>query len=114
MQVESPPRLSRVKPIDARRLLCHSSSSSSSCGLSDIGEALTGGPVCAKVQPGASGTLPRGEGCPWNLWTCDSAVNKGHVEVLRWARQNGCPWTASTRDRAAAELGYTDDFGNIE
>ena len=34
------------------------------------------------------------------------------VEVLRWARENGCPWTAATRDEAA-ELGYTDDFGNL-
>ena len=51
----------------------------------------------------------RGEGCPWN--TCFWAVNQGHLEVLRWLRENGCPWTAWTRDRAAAELGYTDDFG---
>ena len=55
----------------------------------------------------------RGEGCPWDWRTCLYAVAKGHVEVLRWARENGCPWTASTRDRAAAELGYTDDFGNL-
>ena len=55
----------------------------------------------------------RGEGCPWNWRTCYRAVQQGHVEVLRWARENGCPWTARTRDRAAAELGYTDDFGNL-
>ena len=41
-----------------------------------------------------------------------SAVDKGHLETLRWARENGCPWIATTRDRAA-ELGYTDDFGNL-
>ena len=35
------------------------------------------------------------------------------MEVLRWARENGAPWTAVTRDWAAAELGYTDDFGNL-
>ena len=34
-----------------------------------------------------------------------------HVETLRWARANGCPWYAITRDQAAEELGYTDDFG---
>ena len=35
------------------------------------------------------------------------------MEVLRWARENGCPWDAETRDLAAAELGYTDDLGNL-
>ena len=55
----------------------------------------------------------RGEGCPWDYATCFEVVERGHVEVLRWARENGCPWTAWTRDRAAAELGYTDDFGNL-
>ena len=55
----------------------------------------------------------RGEGCPWNRWTCHWAVRDGHVEVLRWARANGCPWRAYTRNQAAAELGYTDDLGNL-
>ena len=55
----------------------------------------------------------RGEGCPWDYETCYWAVDEGHVEVLRWARANGCPWYASTRDRAAAELGYTDNLGNL-
>ena len=44
---------------------------------------------------------------------CYAAVNKGHVETLRWARANGAPWTASIRDWAAAKLGYTDNFGNL-
>ena len=55
----------------------------------------------------------RGEGCPWNYRTCYHAVDQGHVEVLRWARENGCEWDAETRDRAAAELGYTDNLGNL-
>ena len=55
----------------------------------------------------------RGEGCPWDKWTCYCAVNQGHVEVLRWIRENGCPWGAETRDLAAAQLGYTDDLGNL-
>ena len=55
----------------------------------------------------------RANGCPWDYVTCAYAVDKGHVETLRWARENGCPWTADTRDRAAEELGYTDDFGNL-
>ena len=54
----------------------------------------------------------RGEGCPWDFGTCHDAVDRGHVEMLRWARENGCPWTAEDRDKAAAELGYTDDLGN--
>ena len=55
----------------------------------------------------------RGEGCPWDFMTCYWAVDQGHVEVLRWARENGCPWNRYTRDQAAAELGYTDDFSNL-
>ena len=55
----------------------------------------------------------RGEGCPWDWMTCFWAADKGHVEVLRWARENGCLWTTETRDEAAAELGYTDDLGNL-
>ena len=55
----------------------------------------------------------RGEGCPWDHNTCFYAVEGVHVEVLRWARKNGCPWDASTRYVAAADLGYTDDLGNL-
>ena len=55
----------------------------------------------------------RGAGCPWDYWTCYWAVDFGHVEVLRWARANGCSWDPWIRDRAAAELGYTDDLGNL-
>ena len=55
----------------------------------------------------------RAEGCPWDFYTCLHAVEEGHVEVLRWARENGCPWNAGARDKAAAELGYTDDLGNL-
>ena len=56
----------------------------------------------------------RTNGCPWDKWTCHNAVAYGHVEVLRWARENGCPWDTWVRDDAAAELGYTDDLGNLE
>ena len=51
-------------------------------------------------------------GLRWNRFTCSAAVDRGRVETLRSARENGCPWTASTRDRAAEKLGYTDDLGN--
>ena len=40
-------------------------------------------------------------------------AGKLHLETLRWARENGCPWDAATRDKADAELGYTDDLGNL-
>ena len=82
----------------------------------------------------------RANGCPWNRETTHSAVWCNQFEVLRWAHENGCerdehacanaflgghlemlqwlrahgyPWEAWTRDRAADELGYTDDFGNL-
>ena len=35
------------------------------------------------------------------------------MEVLRWARENGCPWDILTRARAAEELEYWDDLGNL-
>ena len=54
----------------------------------------------------------RGKGCPWNWRTCYYAVDQGRVEVLRWVRENGCPWDAPTRNQAA-QLGYTDDYGNL-
>ena len=55
----------------------------------------------------------REEGCPWSPSTCSNAVAHGHVQFLRWVRENGCQWTADDRDRAAAELGYADDLGNL-
>ena len=54
-----------------------------------------------------------GCGTAWDFLTCLNAVSQGHVEVLRWARENGCPWDAWTRHEAAAMLGYTDDLGNL-
>jgi hypothetical protein len=29
--------------------------------------------------------------CPWDELTCVSAAKHGHLEVLQWARTNGCP-----------------------
>ena len=53
-------------------------------------------------------------GCDWNLLTCDLAVKRGHVQVLRWARGHGCEWAPETRDGARRPpLGYTDDLGNV-
>jgi hypothetical protein len=36
-----------------------------------------------------------------------NAVMKGHLEVLRWARENGCPWSEPVRLLAAAR-GYVE------
>ena len=62
----------------------------------------------------------RAEGCEWDHQTCGFAVmfaemnpkTGGNLDVLRWARENGCEWDEDTRQEAA-ELGYTDDFGNL-
>jgi hypothetical protein len=45
--------------------------------------------------------------CPWGTSTCAYAAGHGHLEVLKWARENGCPWGESTR-RLAAEKGYVE------
>ena len=45
--------------------------------------------------------------------TCEEATYRYDVEMLRWARENGCEWTAHVRDKAAEELGYTDDKGGL-
>eukprot|EP01051_Picozoa_sp_SAG22_P021292 SAG22_NODE_4646_length_1206_cov_1.671183_1_plen_160_part_00 len=28
----------------------------------------------------------------WDKQTCSRAAERGHLEVLKWARANGCPW----------------------
>ena len=32
--------------------------------------------------------------CPWDEYTCRAAAKGGHLETLKWARENGCPWDA--------------------
>jgi len=34
--------------------------------------------------------------CPWDKRTCAHAAKGGHLEVLKWARENGCPWDENT------------------
>jgi hypothetical protein len=50
----------------------------------------------------------RENGCPWNEWTCFYAVENDHLEVLKWARENGCRWGSSTRQDAASK-GYVEE-----
>jgi hypothetical protein len=33
----------------------------------------------------------RDNGCPWNELTCSYAAEHGHLEVLKWAINNNCP-----------------------
>ena len=63
-----------------------------------------------RVRDRRAARRPRRGRAPPN--TCHYTVDKGHVEVLRWARENDAGWTLPTRDKAT-ELGYTDDFGNL-
>ena len=32
----------------------------------------------------------RENGCEWDSWTCSNATQNGHLDVLKWARENGC------------------------
>jgi len=32
----------------------------------------------------------RDNGCPWGAKTCTCAAVEGHLEVLKWAREQGC------------------------
>ena len=44
----------------------------------------------------------RENGCPWDILTCTYAAAKGgHLEVLKWARENRCPWNIWTCAYAA-------------
>ena len=54
----------------------------------------------------------RGKGCPWDWYTCHFAVDEGHVEVLRWARENGAEMKVETAEQAQQKFGYSDDCGN--
>ena len=38
----------------------------------------------------------RENGCPWDNETTHQAVRGGHRKVFQWARQNGCPWEQNT------------------
>ena len=34
----------------------------------------------------------RENGCPWGVDTSAEAAGGGHLNVLQWCRENGCPW----------------------
>ena len=37
-----------------------------------------------------------GVNCPWDSETCSHAAAGGHLEVLKWARDNDCEWDEGT------------------
>ena len=39
--------------------------------------------------------------CPWDARTCASSAYGGQLEVLRWSREHGCEWNAGTCEMAA-------------
>ena len=45
--------------------------------------------------------------CIRDRLTCAHAARGGHLEVLKWARDNGCPWDVRTRELAASK-GYVE------
>ena len=49
----------------------------------------------------------RENGCKWNSLTCAYAAENGHLNVLKWARENGCEWDSSTC-KCAAQNGNLD------
>ena len=37
----------------------------------------------------------RENGCEWDQQVCSYAASIGHFEILKWARENGCKYTVS-------------------
>ena len=49
----------------------------------------------------------RENGCPWIWDACADAAQVGHLECLKYAHENGCPWDSYTCN-AAAEAGQLE------
>ena len=49
----------------------------------------------------------RENGCPWNEETCEEAARGGHLDVLKYLHENGCPWNEKACEHAA-EMGHLD------
>ena len=43
----------------------------------------------------------RENGCPWDLGTIDAASQGGHFDIVKYAHENGCPWSENTCMNAA-------------
>eukprot|EP00953_Heterococcus_sp_UTEX-ZZ885_P033713 17518-Heterococcus_DN1.PRE.1 len=47
----------------------------------------------------------RSVGCDWDIHACESATADGHLDTLRWLRENGCPWIVNDVCMVAAAHG---------
>ena len=61
-------------------------------------------------------TLQHEQDTPWHEATCAQAACWGHINCLKWARQNGCTWDESTCSLAALQgnldcLSYAHENG---
>ena len=56
----------------------------------------------------------RENGCEWDAMTCASAAKSGNLDILKWARQNGCEWDQEVGDNAVlhGHLEILDWIGN--
>jgi len=43
----------------------------------------------------------RENGCPWDWQSCAMAAKGGHLDILKWLREQGCPWNETTCSSAA-------------
>ena len=70
-----------------------------------------GGSACAGAARGGHLDVLkwlRDEMCPWDKRTCIGAVEGGHLHVLKYAHQNGCPWASVETCMYAAKGGHLD------
>jgi hypothetical protein len=47
---------------------------------------------------------------PWTVDTCCEAARFGHLEVMKWAREQGCPWDRRETCNDALEGGDEETF----
>lgn len=55
--------------------------------------------ICAAAAQGGHLEVlkwARENGCQWDKCTCANAAGGGHLAVLVWARENGCKWDSCT------------------
>ena len=48
----------------------------------------------------------RENGCPWDMLTYSNAAKNGHLYVLKWLKENGCPWDEMTCAYAAFKRSF--------
>ena len=58
-----------------------------------------------KWARGRGGDPNINEPCPWDVSTCASAAEGGHLDILKWLRENDCPWDLDTLMSAIGQVG---------